>query len=116
MDTKMPHTAASEAPKLPPSRLYQRLEAALQQGQEISFCLSWGGLVGIPIYLDQTCVEIFHIQAADEEDEEPPNDEVFRRTFWLIRLEDISAIAFASEGWSLDRLDHLLTAPEQDRH
>ncbi|MEO1401404.1 MAG: hypothetical protein AAFV72_09205 [Cyanobacteria bacterium J06635_1] len=88
-------------------RLFQRLEDALQEGTEVKFRLTWGNLTGIPIYLDPTCVEIVSVNVYVEDDDEP-SEEISWRTVWLIRLEEINAIAYLSESWSKGRFEQLL--------
>lgn len=95
-------------------RLHQRLDEAMQEGTEVQVRLPWGGLSGVPVYLDETCVEIVyvHVYGPDEDDE--PDDEVSRRTVWLVRLEDISAVSFMSESWSKERLEKLFIPDKQE--
>jgi hypothetical protein len=94
------------------SRFYQRLEEAMHSGREVSFRLPWGGLIGVPIYLDETCVEIVYVHVADRDPSHDLAEELSRRTVWLIRLAEISALAFDSESWSKQRLEQLLPKEE----
>ncbi|NET39138.1 MAG: hypothetical protein F6K19_45405 [Cyanothece sp. SIO1E1] len=89
------------------NRLYQRLEDALQDSTEVLLRLPWGGLTGVPIYLDPTCVEIVYVHV-DVDGEDEPSDEISWRTVWLVRLKEIIAISYLSEGWSKERFDQLL--------
>ncbi len=93
-------------------RLFQRLEEALQEGTEVKFRLAWGNITGIPIYLDPTCVEIVSVNVYMEDDD-APSEEISWRTVWLIRLEEVNAIAYLSESWSKKRLEQLLPEEEQ---
>ena len=96
-------------------RLYQRLDDALQSGTEVNLKLTWGSLRGIPIYLDPTCVEIVFVHVYMDDDDEA-DEEVSWRTVWLVRLEEINAIAYLTESWSKERLEQLLldTTSEAD--
>lgn len=93
-------------------RLYQRFEEALQEGTEIKLRLTWGNLTGIPIYLDSTCVEIVSVNVYMDEDDEV-SEEISWRTVWLVRLEEINAIAYLSESWSKGRFEQLLDNGEK---
>lgn len=93
-------------------RLHQRLYEAMQEGTEVQVRLPWGGLSGVPVYLDDTCVEIVYVHVYEPEDDDEPDDEVSRRTVWLVRLEEISAVSFVSESWSKERLEKLFV-PEK---
>ncbi|MEM7063730.1 MAG: hypothetical protein AAF572_11270 [Cyanobacteria bacterium P01_B01_bin.77] len=93
-------------------RLHQRLDEAMQEGTEVQVRLPWGGLSGVPVYLDDTCVEIVYVHVYEPEDDDEPDDEVSRRTVWLVRLEEISAVSFVSESWSKERLEKLFV-PEK---
>ena len=88
-------------------RLYQRLDDVLQAGTEVNLRLTWGSLRGIPIYLDPTCVEIVFVHVYMDDDDEA-DEEVSWRTVWLVRLEEINAIAYLTESWSKERLEQLL--------
>lgn len=91
-----------------PSRLYHRLEEALNSGSEVWFRMPGTRLVGIPIFLDADYVEVVDVDVAEGfEDEELP-DEPYQRTVWLIRLEEISAISYATDRWSKERFERLL--------
>ncbi|MBE9069386.1 hypothetical protein IQ260_22330 [Leptolyngbya cf. ectocarpi LEGE 11479] len=93
-------------------RLHQRLDEAMQEGTEVQVRLPWGGLSGVPVYLDDTCVEIVYVHVYEPEDDDELDDEVSRRTVWLVRLEEISAVSFVSESWSKERLEKLFV-PEK---
>lgn len=99
--------AAAYAPSTQ-SRLYHRLDEALHSGSEVWFRMPGTRLVGIPIYLDAEYVEVVDVDVAEGfEDEELPEDP-YQRTVWLIRLEEISAISYATDRWSKDRFERLL--------
>ena len=71
-------------------------------------------LVGSPIFLDAEYVEVVDVDVAEGfEDEELP-DEPYQRTVWLIRLEEISAISYATARWSKDRFERLLEQSHRD--
>lgn len=92
-----------------PSRLYQRLEEALHTGSEVWFRMPGTRLVGIPIHLDAEYVEVVDVDIAEGfEDEDLPEDP-YQRTVWLIRLSEISAISYATDRWSKDRFERLLS-------
>ncbi|MEM9090076.1 MAG: hypothetical protein AAGC93_15155 [Cyanobacteria bacterium P01_F01_bin.53] len=96
------------------SRLYHRLEEALHSGSEVWFRMPGTRLVGIPIFLDNDYVEVVDVDVAEGfEDDELP-DEPYQRTVWLIRLEEISAISYATDRWSKDRFERLLEKPHKD--
>ena len=96
------------------SRLYHRLEEALHSGSEVWFRMPGTRLVGIPIFLDAEYVEVVDVDVAEGfEDDELP-DEPYQRTVWLIRLEEISAIAYATDRWSKERFERLLQDPQKD--
>ena len=96
------------------SRLYHRLEEALHAGSEVWFRMPGTRLVGIPIYLDAEYVEVVDVDVAEGfEDEELP-DEPYQRTVWLIRLEEISAISYATDRWSKERFERLLEQSQKD--
>ncbi|MEM6255299.1 MAG: hypothetical protein AAF821_20490 [Cyanobacteria bacterium P01_D01_bin.156] len=95
-------------------RLHQRLEAAMQEGTEVQVRLPWGGLSGVPVYLDETCVEIVYVHVYEPDEDDEPDDEVSRRTVWLVRLEEISAVSFVSESWSKERLEKLFIPTRQE--
>ena len=88
-------------------RLHQRLDEAMQDGTEVQVRLPWGGLSGVPVYLDDTCVEIVYVHVHEPDEDDELDDEVSRRTVWLVRLEEISAVSFVSESWSKERLEKL---------
>ncbi|PZO61345.1 MAG: hypothetical protein DCF15_00135 [Phormidesmis priestleyi] len=97
-----------------PSRLYHRLEEALHAGSEVWFRMPGTRLVGIPIFLDTDYVEVVDVDVAEGfEDEELP-DEPYQRTVWLIRLEEISAISYATDRWSKERFERLLEQSHKD--
>ena len=99
--------AAAYAPSTQ-SRLYHRLEEALHSGSEVWFRMPGTRLVGIPIFLDSEYVEVVDVDVAEGfEDEELPEDP-YQRTVWLIRLEEISAISYATDRWSKERFERLL--------
>lgn len=93
-------------------RLYQRLNDALQAGTEVNLRLTWGNLRGIPIYLDPTCVEIVFVHVCVDDDD-GADEEVSWRTVWLVRLAEVTAIAYLTESWSKERLEQLL--PPKDK-
>ncbi|KPQ36792.1 MAG: Hydrolase of X-linked nucleoside diphosphate N terminal [Phormidesmis priestleyi Ana] len=104
----IPHAASTE------SRLYHRLEEALHSGSEVWFRMPGTRLVGIPIFLDTDYVEVVDVDVAEGfEDEELP-DEPYQRTVWLIRLEEISAISYATDRWSKERFERLLEQSHKD--
>jgi hypothetical protein len=97
-----------------PSRLYHRLEEALHSGSEVWFRMPGTRLVGIPIFLDAEYVEVVDVDVAEGfEDDELPDDP-YQRTVWLIRLEEISAISYATDRWSKERFERLLEQPHRD--
>ncbi|MEO0521214.1 MAG: hypothetical protein AAF171_28445, partial [Cyanobacteria bacterium P01_A01_bin.116] len=96
------------------SRLYNRLEEALHAGSEVWFRMPGTRLVGIPIFLDSEYVEVVDVDVAEGfEDDELP-DEPYQRTVWLIRLEEISAISYATDRWSKERFERLLEQSQKD--
>ena len=97
-------------------RLHQRLDEAMQEGTEVQVRLPWGGLSGVPVYLDDTCVEIVYVHVYEPDDDDEPDDEVSRRTVWLVRLEEISAVSFVSESWSKERLEKLFIPDKKEDH
>ncbi len=103
-----PNSRSASYASSAPSRLYHRLEEALNSGSEVWFRMPGTRLVGIPIFLDTDYVEVVDVDVAEGfEDEELP-DEPYQRTVWLIRLEEISAISYATDRWSKDRFERLL--------
>ena len=90
------------------SRLYHRLEEALNSGSEVWFRMPGTRLVGIPIYLDADYVEVVDVDVAEGFEDEDLPDEPYQRTVWLVRLEEISAISYATDRWSKDRFERLL--------
>ncbi len=97
-----------------PSRLYHRLEEALHSGSEVWFRMPGTRIVGIPIFLDAEYVEVVDVDVAEGfEDEELPDDP-YQRTVWLIRLEEISAISYATDRWSKERFERLLEQSHRD--
>ena len=96
------------------SRLNNRLEEALHAGSEVWFRMPGTRLVGIPIFLDSEYVEVVDVDVAEGfEDDELP-DEPYQRTVWLIRLEEISAISYATDRWSKERFERLLEQSQKD--
>ena len=95
-------------------RLHQRLDEAMQEGTEVQVRLPWGGLSGVPVYLDDTCVEIVYVHVYEPDEDDEPDDEVSRRTVWLVRLEEISAVSFVSESWSKERLEKLFIPEKRE--
>lgn len=103
--------AASEAhptAHTSPSRLYRRLEEALNTGSEVWFRMPGTRLVGIPIYLDAEYVEVVDVDVAEGFEDEDLPEEPYQRTVWLVRLSEISAISYATDRWSKDRFERLL--------
>ncbi|MEO0540627.1 MAG: hypothetical protein AAFZ80_07155 [Cyanobacteria bacterium P01_A01_bin.105] len=100
-----------------PSRLYRRLEEALNTGSEVWFRMPGTRLVGIPIYLDTEYVEVVDVDVAEGFEDEDLPDEPYQRTVWLVRLSEISAISYATDRWSKDRFERLLDHhPDQGGH
>lgn len=95
-------------------RLHQRLDEAMQEGTEVQVRLPWGGLSGVPVYLDDTCVEIVYVHVYEPDEDDEDDDEVSRRTVWLVRLEEISAVSFVSESWSKERLEKLFIPEKKE--
>ena len=104
-----PVTAASKS-----SRLYHRLEEALHSGSEVWFRMPGTRLVGIPIYLDADYVEVVDVDVAEGFEDEDLPDEPYQRTVWLVRLEEISAISYATDRWSKERFERLLEQPHEE--
>ena len=100
------HLATPAASKS--SRLYHRLEEALNSGSEVWFRMPGTRLVGIPIYLDAEYVEVVDVDVAEGFEDEDLPDEPYQRTVWLVRLEEISAISYATDRWSKERFERLL--------
>ncbi|MBD1913791.1 MULTISPECIES: hypothetical protein [unclassified Leptolyngbya] len=90
-----------------PNLLYQRLSESLQNGNEIRIRTRETGFVGIPIHLDEEFVEVvyLHVSEADARDESP-----YARTVWLIKLSEITAVAYPMQSWSKKDLESLLHA------
>ena len=88
-------------------RVYKHLQEALSNSQEVILRMAWGSLTGVPIYLDESCVELVYLYVTDPEDEDNDED-ICWRTVWLLQLEDICALSYSSEGWSKERFDQLL--------
>ena len=109
------HTRSAASPSSSTSsRLYHRLEEALHAGSEVWFRMPGTRLVGIPIFLDAEYVEVVDVDVAEGfEDDELP-DEPYQRTVWLIRLEEISAISYATDRWSKERFERLLEKSQKD--
>ena len=97
----------SNRPPSFPQRVYQHLQDALSASQEVILRMDWGSLTGVPIYVDETCVELMYLYVTDPEDEDE-DEEFCWRTVWLLQLEDICALSYSSEGWSKERFDQLL--------
>jgi hypothetical protein len=97
-----------------PSRLYHRLEEALHSGSEVWFRMPGTRLVGIPIFLDTEYVEVVDVDVAEGFEDEDLPDDPYQRTVWLIRLEEISAISYATDRWSKERFERLLEQPPRD--
>lgn len=105
-----PATYAASAP----SRLYHRLEEALNSGSEVWFRMPGTRLVGIPIFLDADYVEVVDVDVAEGFEDEDLPEEPYQRTVWLIRLEEISAISYATDRWSKERFERLLEKSQKD--
>lgn len=97
--------------------LHQRLEEALQNGSEIQVRTHSTGFVGIPIHLDAEYVELVYLYVSDEEE---ALDAPYARTVWLIKVSEITAIAYPLKTWSRQDLEHWLQdetlAPDRDNH
>lgn len=100
-----------------PNLLHQRLEEALQNGSEVRVRTHDTGFIGIPIHLDAEFVELVYLYVSDEEDEDDTINP-YARTVWLIKLSEITAIAYPLKTWSKQDLEHWLhddvLAPEPD--
>jgi hypothetical protein len=55
---------------------------------------------------------VVYVHVADRDPNHDIAEEMSRRTVWLIRLAEISALAFDSESWSKQRLEQLLSGEE----
>ncbi len=110
----MPYLIGSGKKQAYVGRLHQRLDEAMQHGTEVQIRLPWGGLAGVPVYLDETCVEIVYVHVHETNSEDELDDEVSRRTVWLVHLDEISAVSFVSESWSKDRLEKLFIPDQAD--
>lgn len=110
----VPYPIGDNKKKSYSGRLHQRLDEAMQEGTEVQVRLPWGGLSGVPVYLDDTCVEIVYVHVYEPDEDDEPDDEVSRRTVWLVRLEEISAVSFVSESWSKERLEKLFFPDRKD--
>ncbi len=95
-----------------PDLLHQRLEEALQNGDKVWIETNNDSFAGIPIRLDHDFVEILTLSSTEDEEEEEPEDPGYKRTTWLIRLAGIEAVAYPTEHWSKDRLEHLFSGEE----
>ncbi|MEO1182150.1 MAG: hypothetical protein AAFX51_15165, partial [Cyanobacteria bacterium J06636_28] len=93
-------------------RLHQRLDEAMQEGTEVQVRLPWGGLSGVPVYLDDTCVEIVYVHVYEPDEDDEPDDEVSRRTVWLVRLEEFSSFLSGINSFSKRSLDQLSLTKE----
>ena len=98
--------------------LHQRLEEALQNGSEIRIRTHDAGFVGIPIHLDAEFVELVYLYVNNDDDDEDEATNPYGRTVWLIKLSDITAIAYPFRTWSKQDLERWLEedtlAPEPD--
>ena len=103
-----PHARSATSAASNSSRLYHRLEEALNSGSEVWFRMPGTRLVGIPIYLDADYVEVVDVDVAEGFEDEDLPDEPYQRTVWLVRLEEISAISYATDRWSKERFERLL--------
>ncbi len=100
--------SATAASSTSSSRLYHRLEEALHAGSEVWFRMPGTRLVGIPIFLDTEYVEVVDVDVSEGFEDEDLPDDPYQRTVWLIRLEEISAISYATDRWSKERFERLL--------
>ena len=100
--------SASTSASTSSSRLYHRLEEALHAGSEVWFRMPGTRLVGIPIFLDAEYVEVVDVDVSEGFEDEDLPDDPYQRTVWLIRLEEISAISYATDRWSKERFERLL--------
>ncbi len=100
--------SAATASSTSSSRLYHRLEEALHAGSEVWFRMPGTRLVGIPIFLDAEYVEVVDVDVSEGFEDEDLPDDPYQRTVWLIRLEEISAISYATDRWSKERFERLL--------
>lgn len=105
---QLPNARSATYASSSPSRLYHRLEEALHCGSEVWFRMPGTRLVGIPIFLDAEYVEVVDVDVAEGFEDDDLPDEPYQRTVWLIRLEEISAISYATDRWSKDRFERLL--------
>ena len=101
----------SENPPSFSQRVHQHLQDALAASQEVILRMEWGSLTGVPIYLDETCVELVYLFVSDPEDE-ADDEEFCWRTVWLVQHQDIRALSYSSEGWSKERFTQLLMKAE----
>jgi hypothetical protein len=104
--------ATLHATTTPTNRMYQRLEEALHTGSEVWFRMPGTRLAGVPIFLDNDYVEVVDMDVAEGYDEMEPYEDPYQRTVWLIRLDEISAISYATDRWSKDRFERLLEHPD----
>lgn len=88
-----------------PNLLHQRLVEALQNGNEIRIRTRETGFVGIPIHLDDEFVELVYLYVSEPEIKD---DSPYARTVWLIKLSEITAIAYPMQSWSKKDLESLL--------
>ena len=109
-----PHARSATAAASSSSRLYHRLEEALNSGSEVWFRMPGTRLVGIPIYLDADYVEVVDVDVAEGFEDEDLPEEPYQRTVWLVRLEEISAISYATDRWSKERFERLLEQSHKD--
>jgi hypothetical protein len=108
-----PNTRSASYASSAPSRLFHRLEEALHSGSEVWFRMPGTRLVGIPIFLDTEYVEVVDVDVAEGFEDEDLPDDPYQRTVWLIRLEEISAISYATDRWSKERFERLLEQPHK---
>lgn len=109
-----PHARPANVAASHSSRLYHRLEEALNSGSEVWFRMPGTRLVGIPIYLDADYVEVVDVDVAEGFEDEDLPEEPYQRTVWLVRLEEISAISYATDRWSKERFERLLEQSDKD--
>ena len=107
-------TRSASSPSSTSSRLYHRLEEALHAGSEVWFRMPGPRLVCIPIFLDAEYEEVVDGDVAEGFEDEDLPDEPYQRTVWLIRLEEISAISYATDRWSKERFERLLEQSHRD--
>ncbi|MEL7036867.1 MAG: hypothetical protein AAFO04_14770 [Cyanobacteria bacterium J06592_8] len=89
-----------------PNLLYQRLEEALQHGNEVQVVSSCGRFFGIPSALDEEFLELVNLYIPS--DDENWEDEPYERTVWLIKISEIVAVAYPIQSLSKDQLESLI--------